>query len=71
MRLGSTKTCISKYEYQVMLVQPKLALGHRSCRGLKDNVLESHTIDEEIATEDEKLGNLLQDGLGSLLFAST
>lgn len=62
MRLGSTKTCISKNEYQVMLVQPKLALGHRSYRGLKDSVLESHTIVEKIATEGEKLGNLLQDG---------
>lgn len=45
-----------------MLVQPKLALGHRSYRGLKDSVLESHTIVEKIATEGEKLGNLLQDG---------
>lgn len=59
MRLSSTKTCVSKNKYQVMLVQPKLALGHRSCRVLKDSVLESHTIVEEIATEGGKLGNLL------------
>lgn len=59
MRLGSTKACVSKNEYQMMLVQPKLALGHRSCRVLKDSVLKSHAIVEKIATEGGKLGNLL------------